>query len=177
LQGEFVLVDCIKLIDYSLESIIEGKCNWCEDIMKLNYSCLCKEVLLYVKKASYCCSSCQENDKRFHIEKCKSYNGKTSIFMSSLSKNGIVGLKNLGNTCYMNTALQCISNCYELTNYFLNNHYKFHLNTTNEIGAKGLVAKSYAEIVANLWYGKEAVFSPFSLKRVIDELKSYVNYN
>lgn len=97
--------------------------------------------------------------------------------MSSLSKNGIVGLKNLGNTCYMNTALQCISNCYELTNYFLNNHYKHHLNTTNNNGAKGLIAKSFADLVTNLWYGKDSVFSPTSFKRVLDELKSYVNIN
>ena len=98
--------------------------------------------------------------------------------MSSLSKNGIVGLKNLGNTCYMNTALQCISNCFELTNYFLNNHYKNHLNTTNTIGSNGMLAKSYADLVNNLWYGKSSVFSPNSFKRVLDQLKtSVINFD
>ena len=32
---------------------------------------------------------------------------------------GIVGLQNLGNTCYMNSALQALSNITPMTQYFL----------------------------------------------------------
>lgn len=35
---------------------------------------------------------------------------------------GTVGLGNLGNTCYMNSALQCVRSVEELTNYFLGKH-------------------------------------------------------
>lgn len=64
-----------------------------------------------------------------------------------LGKLGLVGLQNLGNTCYMNAALQCLSNCQKLTEYFLSKKYLSEINMTNNLGHKGKIAKNYGKLL------------------------------
>ncbi len=42
------------------------------------------------------------------------------LYHSSL-ENSLIGFKNLGNTCYLNAALQCLTHTKELARYFLSN--------------------------------------------------------
>ena len=36
--------------------------------------------------------------------------------------NGLTGLTNQGNTCYMNSIIQCLSNCKDFRNFILNDN-------------------------------------------------------
>ena len=44
---------------------------------------------------------------------------KIDEYLNSNSTRGRCGGRNLGNTCFMNSSIACLSNCTELTYYFL----------------------------------------------------------
>lgn len=64
---------------------------------------------------------------------------------------GCVGLTNLGNTCYMNAALQCVRSVEELTKYFLAGEWEKELNKTNVLAHNGEVAASYAQLLKDIY--------------------------
>ncbi|KAK6350459.1 CSN-associated deubiquitinating enzyme Ubp12, variant 2 [Orbilia javanica] len=64
---------------------------------------------------------------------------------------GAVGFSNLGNTCYMNSALQCIKSVEELSRYFIENLHKKELNPRNPISSGGRIATMYAQLVGQVY--------------------------
>jgi hypothetical protein len=61
--------------------------------------------------------------------------------------SGKSGLRNLGNTCFMNSIIQCLSMTTPLTQYWLTGQFKRDVDATK----KGSLAVQFAHLIEELW--------------------------
>ena len=75
---------------------------------------------------------------------------------------GACGLANLGNTCYANSAIQCISYLPLLRAYLLSAQYKAvgDLNKDNPLGTGGKLLEEFADLLRQMWSAKIGEKSP-----------------
>uniref|UniRef100_A0AAY4ADJ1 Ubiquitin carboxyl-terminal hydrolase n=1 Tax=Denticeps clupeoides TaxID=299321 RepID=A0AAY4ADJ1_9TELE len=73
---------------------------------------------------------------------------KLGYRLTALHSEGLTGMKNIGNSCYMNAALQALSNCPPLTQFFLD------CSGLVRTDKKPALCKSYQKLISELWHKK-----------------------
>jgi hypothetical protein len=96
----------------------------------------------------------------------------TSVWKEMGSVSGILmgktGLRNLGNTCYMNSVVQCISNTPLLRQALLSYFRQVSPKGSNgeskgDTGKVKSVFYKLQELMSNMWSGQQAVYTPHDL--------------
>ncbi|KAK9066013.1 hypothetical protein SSX86_015415 [Deinandra increscens subsp. villosa] len=90
--------------------------------------------------------------------------GPTSFGVSTRgSCIGQIGLLNFGNTCFMNSAIQCLVHTPEFARFFIGDFHQ-EINWQNPLGMEGELAMAFGELLRRLWAPGRTAFAPRAFK-------------
>lgn len=89
-------------------------------------------------------------------------------------RKGLSGLINLGNKCFLNSTLQCLSNTLKLTDYFLSNKYTADdPEWSNKRKPEYFVVASYAHLIMNMWETNQLIKPKSFVENISKFVKKY----
>ncbi|KAG1735883.1 uncharacterized protein EDB91DRAFT_1143324 [Suillus paluster] len=78
-----------------------------------------------------------------------------------------VGLKNMGNTCYMNATIQCLSATVPFARFFTEGRWRKAVNAVNPMGTQGKLALAFANILYDMSHSELPHLIPTTFRKSI----------
>jgi len=146
----------IKIKEKKLKHL-ENKLS--EDIKKLDNEKKSLNTILKEKEQELKQKEEQLNQREENLKKIKQY------YFPPDTPPILIGLENIGATCYMNASLQCLSNSKKFTKYFLCDYKK---------DKKKIMANEYYKLLKNLWNkeNNNKPIKPTSFKEILSKENS-----
>ena len=96
-----------------------------------------------------------------------SFRDKAGNFFKRGPYSGQCGLSNEGNTCFINSALQCLAHTRGLVAYLTSCGYKRDMCVSNPLGSGGELLRVFAPLIQGIWAGQNSRMSTFHLKQAV----------
>ena len=129
------------------------------------------------KLVAYCDMACQLLDwENGHKQECLALAARKKAGESpeppAPRRSMLVGLENIGNTCFMAASLQLLASVWPLTVFYVRGVYKEHLSPENVLGTKGAMSEEYSNMLKDLVLSNKKFVTPTAFLKQVRAFQS-----